>query len=309
MGDNNAMMPPLSKLKRAMLAVASDPDVRVLTRITPQRHYDEAAPGEELLVGAVVDTETTGTNTELDTIIEIAVVPFTYTRDGRVIEVLEERIFTGMQQPSDPLDPEISLITGLTDADLAGQLIDVRALEETVAACSLLVAHNAPFDRPMCERLSAVFRDKPWVCTMNLINWRLEGANGRSLDAAAAAHMLWFSAHRALDDARALLHLVALPLPESARMPLAVMIEELKTPRCEVWLWGAPFEARESIRAAGFRWRPQELAREKGWALTVKDIDAAEAIDRAARLAARHGCRASGLIRVNPKDMFSKRSA
>ena len=47
-----------------------------------------------------------------------------------------------------------SRLTGITDAMLAGQRINLDAVEAFIEQADLVIAHNAGFDRPFCERLA-----------------------------------------------------------------------------------------------------------------------------------------------------------
>jgi hypothetical protein len=38
-----------------------------------------------------------------------------------------------------------------------------------------VIAHNAYFDRAMVERHWNCFAEKPWVCTLNSVDWLREG--------------------------------------------------------------------------------------------------------------------------------------
>ena len=49
-------------------------------------------------------------------------------------------------------------ITGITDAMVQGQSIDVVAVTRLLSGAALVIAHNARFDRPFCEALLDEFR-------------------------------------------------------------------------------------------------------------------------------------------------------
>ncbi|WP_018113012.1 exonuclease domain-containing protein [Caulobacter sp. UNC279MFTsu5.1] len=60
------------------------------------------------------DVETTGLDWRQDEIIELAMVPFRYGVDGRIYEV--GKAFHGFRQPTRPIPPEITALTGIDDA-------------------------------------------------------------------------------------------------------------------------------------------------------------------------------------------------
>ena len=94
-------------------------DIRTVHALElPARLSD--AGGEEVFRGLYVDCETTGFGPEHDEIIELALLPFTYALDGRVVEVLHDEAQAHRNEPGRPLPEEITHLTGLTDDDVRG---------------------------------------------------------------------------------------------------------------------------------------------------------------------------------------------
>src|SRR4051794_22843181 len=102
-------------MRNALLA--SD-EYRVLRRYAhPNRYHED--DGTEKLLGLYLDVETTGLQHGVDRIIELAVVPFEFARDGRIFAVLE-----GIDELEDPgvlIPPEIAVMTGITNDDVRGR--------------------------------------------------------------------------------------------------------------------------------------------------------------------------------------------
>ena len=94
-------------------------DYKVLRRLLVHDHYDHRLPDDEIRNGIVLDVETTWLDTDHDAIIEIALVPFTFSSDGRMFDV--GAAYHGFQEPPEPLSEEIVALTGLTDEVLKGQ--------------------------------------------------------------------------------------------------------------------------------------------------------------------------------------------
>jgi DNA polymerase III subunit epsilon len=132
---------------------------RVLRKLGA-RAPEPAPEGEKIRVGLFVDVETTGLDARGDEIIELAMIPFRYGLDGTVYEVLDA--FHGYRQPAKPIPPEITALTGITDAMVDGKAIDPDAVAAFAAPAALVIAHNAGFDRRFLERSYEVFRNKPW---------------------------------------------------------------------------------------------------------------------------------------------------
>lgn len=57
-----------------------------------------------------------------------------------------------------------------------------------VASTAIVIAHNAAFDRPFCERIWPIFAAKPWACSLREVGWKAEGFEGTKLRDIAAGH-------------------------------------------------------------------------------------------------------------------------
>ena len=130
-------------------------------------------------LAVLVDTETTGLLHTLDEIIEIGAVSFTYDDAGVIGDVVG--VNSGLRQPSAPIPAEITRLTGITDEMVSGHGIDIAALDALVEPADLVIAHNAAFDRPFCEKLSPAFESKAWACSVTEIRWADLGFEGNKL--------------------------------------------------------------------------------------------------------------------------------
>ncbi len=309
MNDTTTPAPQLSDAARiTALALAAHPDYRVLRRLAPQRQYSTPGPDIQLLRGAVVDTETTGTDVDSDLLIEVSIIPFTYTADGQIVEVLEDQVYTGQQDPGVPLSELIQEITGLTDEDLEGKHFDLPAIEAAISPCAIVIAHHAAFDRPMLERLSPSFRDKVWLCSLELVDWRKEGISSSKLEFIAMMMGFFFEAHRAEADARALLHLLSIPLPVSGELPLSVMRRAIQEPLYSVSWLDTPYSAKGDFGRLGYRWRPVPGGR-MGHRKFVHVDAISDELTSAMDALAKHQCDVSPVVLpVNPMDRFTPRA-
>lgn len=107
-------------------ALAASGHYRVLRQIRPRPKL-EVPSGTDLKQGIFLDVETTGLDPQTDEVLELAMVPFTYGQDGRIYEVREA--FQRFNQPKKPIPPEITKLTGITDAMVAGHAIDPSEVE------------------------------------------------------------------------------------------------------------------------------------------------------------------------------------
>lgn len=73
---------------------------------------------------AICDVETTSLDTKCGQIIELAIMLVTVDAEGKIVGVMPPRCW--LEDPGTPLDPRIIAITGIIDADIAGQQIDER---------------------------------------------------------------------------------------------------------------------------------------------------------------------------------------
>lgn len=165
------------------------------------------------LRASIVDVETTGLSPAQDEIVELALVLFSFDpRTGSGIEVLDE--YSGLRDPGRPIPPGAVQAHGITDSDVRGRQLDDARIRSILARSHCLIAHNAAFDRGFVEKLYPETRRLPWLCSMEGIDWRAKGHASRGLQQLLAAHRIApGSAHRALDDARATLQLLAMAQP------------------------------------------------------------------------------------------------
>ena len=84
-------------------------------------------------------------------------------------------IGSGYVDPGEPLDATITELTGITDADLAGQDIDRDKLASFIEECESVISFNCAFDRPFVEKLLPNLKDVKWGCAMADVPWRKLG--------------------------------------------------------------------------------------------------------------------------------------
>ena len=184
---------------------------KVLRKLVPRPIIDRASSRFPRLA-VLVDVETTGLDHACDEVIEIGAVAFTYDDIGTVGDVVG--VFSALRQPSSPIPAEITRLTGITDEMVAGQAIDLAALDAFIEPADLIIAHNAGFDRPFCERLSQSFVPKLWACSVTEIRWADHGFEGNKLGYLVGQSGLFHDGHRATDDCHALLEILARPIAD-----------------------------------------------------------------------------------------------
>jgi DNA polymerase-3 subunit epsilon len=253
-------------INAAEAMIASSPDYRLLRRVPPADAWELPRNAHDVRRAVFVDTETTGLDPSEDEVIELALLPFEYEREtGAIVRVDLASALSAFRQPAKPIPPESAAIHGITDAMVAGKMIDPEAVRAIIEPAHLVTAHNAAFDRPMVEKHWPIFEEKHWACSFAEIDWKSEGLSSSKLDYLLWARGWFHDGHRALSDAQAALFLLTLPLPVSGRAGLASLLENA---RRQLWIVRAEetaFEQRAALKARGYRWDDGEGRRTKAW--------------------------------------------
>lgn len=250
------------QLEAMAQALEASDQYRVLRKLAPRVSRTPPA-GAAIRSGLLVDVETTGLDPVRHEIIELAMVPFTYGLDGEIFAVGEA--FHGLRQPADPIPPEASAIHGITDEMVAGQSIDRGEVTRFAAGASLVIAHNAAFDRRFLERFCETFSTKAWGCSMSQVDWAAEGHEGVKLVHLAAESGFFYEKHRAVHDCLAVIEILARPLESSGRPALAQLLEQARRPSWRIWAENSPFDLKDLLKARGYRWNGEASMGPRAW--------------------------------------------
>lgn len=253
--------------------VALDSDTVTLYRfdrsLFPPAYTGEVSPHHA--VGIVLDTETTGTGIT-DRVVELALLPFLFDkRTGELLGVA--RGLNQLQDPGIPISPEASAVNGITDEDVRGKRIDWPRVVAMLKRADIVIAHNAKFDRPMVHKelnfAQSEVPDVLWGCSLEQINWKKlpERPPAAALGSLCAWYGFFFSAHRALGDCQALLHLLdvskqLLPLWKAAQLPMYV-----------VQLTGKTYEFKDDAKGRRYQYSEKPV---KCWQKSVATLEEAE---------------------------------
>lgn len=232
-----------------------DPDIRILRRVnTPDTFPLTADPVGTTRRIAIVDTETTGTDPQLDEIIDIAVIIVEVDEAGQIVRI--DGVGQALRDPGMPIPAVISQLTGITDDDVRGRTIDLDRLERLLAGADVRVAHSAAFDIAFIENLMPGLAGASWACSMTDFDWLSAGFDGRKLGHLLMQTGRFNDAHRAMADVISLLHLLAHRL-DDGRPVLGQLLENAATPSLRIEATGAPFDRRGVLKARGYRWDPR----------------------------------------------------
>lgn len=202
-------------------------------------------------VGVVVDVETTGLSASDDVVIELAMRRFRFDAYGRITTIGQR--WSWLQDPGRPIANDIAKLTGLNDEMLAGHEIDLQAAQLILGSATLIIAHNASFDRPRVEGLFSGVVGGAWACSCAEIPWRDHGFDGRSLGYLLTQIGFYNAAHRASDDVDSTIALLAHEVAPG-RTALAELVDRSFADTWIVRAVGAAFDLKDLLKARGYRW-------------------------------------------------------
>lgn len=238
--------------EQAAALLDAHPDFRVLRVLPPLDTLALPVPHGRVRTALVIDTETTSLDIATGRIIQIACCPVSFDNRARIVGIGET--LSWLEDPGELLTPEISRLTGLSDADLAGQWIDDTALDTLIQDAAVIIAHNAGFDRPWWERRFPLVRTKAWACSLREVDWCGHGFEGRTLGGLLGDVGGWFNArHRADADVDALVALLTASLPNGRTVASELLLTAVR-PTVRVSATRAPYAVKSQLRLRGYRW-------------------------------------------------------
>lgn len=200
----------------------------------------------------IYDVETTGLDPKKDSIIEVAAV----------ILDLKNKIISSQRSGLiyAKTNPEAEKITGITQEMLDGvknNHCDIFSFIHFMANSSdCVVAHNASFDKNFTEEKNQIFKRKDgkileWVCSCYELNYDLQLENKKLTTIANALNLDSAGAHRAMADVMMLAN-IFLKIDNIEEQIKKILSDRLKPAYKIISL--APFEKKEDVKRAGFRW-------------------------------------------------------
>jgi DNA polymerase-3 subunit epsilon len=258
----------------------------------------ESANSDLIRLGVVIDVETTGLNHTVDQVIEIGLRQFKFNRStGEVLAMGPS--YTSFQDPGQPLSDVVTRITGITDDQVKGQQINWALVDEILASSSIVIAHNAAFDRPFLDRSTTVSSKKIWGCSFQQVDWELKGYPSQKLEILAIYHGFFNEAHRAQSDVDSLVYLLSLQDPTQNSPYLKEILTKAKKTTIHLVASNSPFESKDLLKAREYRWDAQN----KSWS---KQIDKDELTEELSWLedSVYHGAFRGRFNEIQPVDRF-----
>lgn len=106
---------------------------------------------------------------------------------------------------------------------------------------------------------------------MTQVDWSNEGHEGTKLAYLAAAAGFFYDRHRAENDCRAAIELLATPLPISGSLAMSRLLERARQPSWRIWAENSPFDLKDTLKARGYRWNGDSNPNPRAWYIDVDD--------------------------------------
>lgn len=239
-------------------------DVRVLRRLEVAEGFTGEGVDADASVCVVLDVETTGLDHECDAVVQLALRRFRFDADGVITRIGGSHSW--YEDPGRPIPPEITSLTGITDADVAGRRFPETDIVRTLNNATIVAAHNAAFDRKWIERRFPAAAGLAWACSMSDVPWARHGFDGRKLAFLGVQCGFFYDAHRADVDVDAVVALLGHRF-DDGRTAMGEMMESALADSWTVRAVGAAFEVKDRLRARGYRWDPKRRV----WARDIRD--------------------------------------
>jgi len=250
---------------------------RIINKYYKPEGYNTDSSTDKKLIGVFLDTETTGLSCVTDRIIELGMVKFEYTEDGRIFRLLDE--FNRYQDPGMPIPEAITKLTGITDDMVKGHQINVEEVDSYLKDVDIIIAHNAQFDRAFFEIIFLTITPKPWGCSMYDIDWKNEGISSHKLEYIAYKYNFFFEGHRAITDCLAGVHILSQESLISKQPVLKQLLESALAIRFRLWATNAPYESKDLLKMRGYRWCMNQNDKQRAWSIELKEDQIEEEIN------------------------------
>jgi DNA polymerase-3 subunit epsilon len=201
-----------------------------------------ADPTIGIRYACLLDTETTGLNPAVDKTLEVAVMLFDVKHAQPVASFASL-----IRNDSNESEPINGIPSGMLSEAHEPELV-WRAVRWLIGPAQVIIAHNAEFDRKFVPDLG-----KPWCCSENDIQYPGRSRGGSLVQLALSLGLGVASAHRAMADVDTLARILT-RLAEMGHELEPVLLHAMRPKvMCHSL---APFEKKEEVKAAGFRWDP-----------------------------------------------------
>lgn len=220
----------------------------------PEPSAEILIPAGKTISLAFLDVETTGLNYKDDEIIELALKVILFEKNtGSIVKIINT--YEAFNEPSKPIDNNITKLTGITKNMVNGKKINWNNVEKILEGVDLIISHNALFDRPFIDANLEISKNKIWACSIKDIDWLQKGFVNSKQEMLCFWHGFYFEAHRAMNDVNALIHLLTHP-SYNKNKPIIELYINSKIDEYNVWVTNFPFNAdkKDKIKSSGYYW-------------------------------------------------------
>ena len=241
-----------TELEACASKLEASSNFRVLRKV-PEPAKAEIVKTDQLRYAMIIDTETTGLNPREDEVIELGflLIAYQYENPRKIVDFGNE-----MREPSREIPKIVQELTGITPKMVKGKRLSKEKVLAALDLANIVIAHNAAFDRPICERLLPEFSEKPWACSLTEIPWSKYGFESAKLRYLLMDSGYFFEGHRALDDCAALNELLNVRSPHGQSF-FAELMESARQPSYYFKV-RTPYDLRKIMRELGYRWVQHE---------------------------------------------------
>lgn len=240
----------ISAHQRAAALLDGHSGYKVLRALPAPGVYSVAEPQGLVRTAAVIDVETMGPDPN-HPIIDLPIQRVAFDTRGVIVQVGQPRQW--FEDPGMSIPADITRLTGITDADVAGKRIDTDEAVSLITSTTVAIAHNAAFDAPRVERRLPAIAGHAWACSCNEVPWPELGFDGRKLGHLLMQQGIFHHGHRAAVDVWATINLLGSMLPDGETVS-AKLIRQAEQPSVRMEATNAPFEAKDALKARGYRW-------------------------------------------------------
>lgn len=229
-----------------------------------------AEPSDDDQYLILLDTETTGVDKQADGIVELGMLAVRFNPNSGQIVMLSDK-FSALEDCGVPISAESQAIHGISQEDVQGKAFDDAAIAQWMSPASLVIAHNAGFDRAFFDRRFTDLCDKAWACSFFEMPWREAGYESGKLEYLLYRNGYFYSGHRALTDCFAMAWFFY-QQPEL----LKGLLDKSATPTVTVRAFGAPFDTKDILKARGYRFDDGRFSgASKHWWKEISEADLA----------------------------------
>jgi len=266
-----------SKLDQIADQLCQSGEYRVIHRYQKPKGYNVTSPNDKKLIGVFLDIESTGLSHTIDKLLELGMVKFEYTEDGRIFNLLEE--FNGYQDPKIPIPEHITKLTGITNDMVKDHSIENSKVAEYLEDVDIIISHNAQFDRAFFETAFPDIAPRAWACSMRNIDWNNEDISSFKLEYIAYRYNFFYEGHRAIIDCLAGIHVLAQNLLNSKQLVLKRLLDNTLQLEFRLWAKDAPYDCKDLLKARGYRWGSHPIHNLKAWYVEIPENSVEEEIN------------------------------